>query len=186
MSDSVLLQKVSDLVHRLSDPMVGIPFVIAVAVSPSPFFPRLLSLQASPHQLLSILIPFILDPNGFRKYPGPLPAALSKLWLARQAGRGNRYEVVHAQHKRHGKFVRIAPDHVSIADPAAITEIYGHGNGFLKTEFYDAFVSIRRGLFNTRDRAEHTRKRKIVSHVFSMVSEVFRDASCGTGTDVSL
>lgn len=34
-------------------------------------------------------------------------------------------------------------------------------------DFYDAFVSIRRGLFNTRDRAEHARKRKIVSHTFS-------------------
>ena len=36
--------------------------------------------------------------------------------------------------------------------------------------FYDAFVSIQRGLFNTRDRAEHTRKRKIVSHTFSVKS----------------
>ena len=35
------------------------------------------------------------------------------------------------------------------------------------SEYYDAFVSIQRGLFNTRDRAEHTRKRKIVSHTFS-------------------
>ncbi|KAK5275890.1 hypothetical protein LTR40_012341, partial [Exophiala xenobiotica] len=37
-------------------------------------------------------------------------------------------------------------------------------------EYYDAFVSIRRGLFNTRDRAEHTRKRKVVSHTFSAKS----------------
>src|SRR3569833_890208 len=36
--------------------------------------------------------------------------------------------------------------------------------------FYDAFVSIRRGLFNTRDRAGHTRKRKVVSHTFSAKS----------------
>lgn len=28
-------------------------------------------------------------------------------------------------------------------------------------------MSIRRGLFNTRDRAEHTRKRKIIAHTFS-------------------
>lgn len=35
------------------------------------------------------------------------------------------------------------------------------------SEYYDAFVSIQRGLFNTRDRAEHTRKRKTVSHTFS-------------------
>ena len=38
------------------------------------------------------------------------------------------------------------------------------------SEYYDAFVSIQRGLFNTRDRAEHTRKRKIVSHTFSAKS----------------
>lgn len=37
-------------------------------------------------------------------------------------------------------------------------------------DFYDAFVSVRRGLFNTRDRAEHTRKRKLVSHTFSTKS----------------
>lgn len=40
------------------------------------------------------------------------------------------------------------------------------------SEFYDAFVSIRRGLFNTRDRHEHTRKRKMVSHIFSPKSIV--------------
>lgn len=38
------------------------------------------------------------------------------------------------------------------------------------SEFYDAFVSIQRGLFNTRDRHEHSRKRKIVSHTFSLKS----------------
>lgn len=38
----------------------------------------------------------------------------------------------------------------------------------LFSNFYDAFVSIQRGLFNTRNRAEHTRKRKIVAHTFSV------------------
>lgn len=38
------------------------------------------------------------------------------------------------------------------------------------SEYYDAFVSIKRGLFNTRDRNEHTRKRKTVSHTFSAKS----------------
>ena len=38
------------------------------------------------------------------------------------------------------------------------------------SEYYDAFVSIQRGLFNTRDRAEHTRKRKTISHTFSAKS----------------
>ena len=38
------------------------------------------------------------------------------------------------------------------------------------SDYYDAFVSIQRGLFNTRDRAEHTRKRKTISHTFSAKS----------------
>ena len=42
--------------------------------------------------------------------------------------------------------------------------------GYESSEYYDAFVSIQRGLFNTRDRAEHTRKRKTVSHTFSQKS----------------
>lgn len=40
-------------------------------------------------------------------------------------------------------------------------------HGCFNSEYYDAFVSIQRGLFNTRDRHEHTRKRKTVSHTFS-------------------
>jgi benzoate 4-monooxygenase len=50
--------------------------------------------------------------------------------------------------------------------------VYAHGNGALKSNFYDAFVSIKRGLFNTRDRDEHTRKRKIIAHIFSQKSVV--------------
>ena len=38
------------------------------------------------------------------------------------------------------------------------------------SDFYDAFVSIHRGIFNTRDRAEHSRKRKTISHTFSAKS----------------
>jgi benzoate 4-monooxygenase len=73
-------------------------------------------------------------------------------------------------HEKYGKFVRIAPNHLSISDPAALQIVYAHGNGSLKSNFYDAFVSITRGLFNTRDRVAHTRKRKIISHIFSQKS----------------
>lgn len=33
--------------------------------------------------------------------------------------------------------------------------VYGHRGGWVKSDFYDAFVSVRRGLFNTRERGEH-------------------------------
>ncbi|CAE6539806.1 unnamed protein product, partial [Rhizoctonia solani] len=116
-----------------------------------------------------IFIPYLTDPHGLRRstIAGPKLAALSNAWLAHVTSRGDRSQAVHELHRKYGKLVRIAPNHVSVADPKALVVIYAHGNGTLKTEFYDAFVSIRPGLFNTRDRAVHTRKRKLVSHIFS-------------------
>ncbi|KDQ19990.1 hypothetical protein BOTBODRAFT_27392 [Botryobasidium botryosum FD-172 SS1] len=120
--------------------------------------------------VLAHVAPYLADAFGYNKQPsipGPWLAKFSDAWLGWVAAQGSRSEVVHQQHLKYGKFVRIAPNHISIADPDALQIVYAHGNGSLKSNFYDAFVSIRRGLFNTRDRAEHTRKRKIVSHIFS-------------------
>ncbi|PNP79837.1 hypothetical protein FNYG_06930 [Fusarium nygamai] len=112
------------------------------------------------------ILPWISNSN-LRGIPAPFPAQFTNLWLLSTCRRGKRYEIVDQVHKKLGVLVRIAPNHVSVADADAINTIYGHGNGFLKADFYDTFVSIRRGLFNTRDRAEHSRKRKIVSHTFA-------------------
>ncbi|MCJ1300609.1 hypothetical protein MMC08_003406 [Hypocenomyce scalaris] len=133
-----------------------------------------LSFLITPYTLLLLpfiyyLLPYIRN-WAIRNIPAPFPAAFTNLWLMYQCRRGKRYLAVDNAHKKYGTLVRIQPDHVSIADPEAIPVIYGHGNGFLKSEYYDAFVSIQRGLFNTRDRAEHSRKRKTVSHTFSTKS----------------
>ena len=70
-----------------------------------------------------------------------------------------------------GPIVRIAPNHVSIASLDAVNAIYGHGAGLLKSDYYDAFVSFNRpSIFTTRSRAAHTRKRKLVSHLFAQRS----------------
>ncbi|ROW01955.1 hypothetical protein VMCG_05598 [Cytospora schulzeri] len=114
------------------------------------------------------LYPFFVTFGPLRGIPAPFPAQFSNLWLLLVCRKGKRYEIVDDVHKKLGPVVRIQPDHVSVADDKAIQVIYGHGNGFLKSNFYDAFVSIQRGLFNTRNRAEHTRKRKIVAHTFSV------------------
>ncbi|KAI9825258.1 MAG: hypothetical protein M1832_001292 [Thelocarpon impressellum] len=123
----------------------------------------------SPAALVAAVLLYLLTPAIFRlrDIPGPFPAAFTNIWLLLQCRCGRRFLAVDEAHKMYGPFVRIQPKHVSVALADAIPIIYGHGNGFLKSEYYDAFVSIRRGLFNTRDRAEHTRKRKIVSHTFS-------------------
>ncbi|KAL9710326.1 hypothetical protein Ac2012v2_006624 [Leucoagaricus gongylophorus] len=113
------------------------------------------------------LVPWLWDSRGIRNYPGPFLAKFSDIWLVYVSKKGHRSEVIHEMHSKYGSIVRIAPNHISIADPDALAVVYAHGNGTTKTDFYDAFVSIQRGIFNVRDRNEHTRKRKIVSHIFS-------------------
>lgn len=113
------------------------------------------------------LYPYFVTYGHLRGIPAPFPASLSNLWLLWACRRGKRYLVVDEIHEKLGPLVRIQPNHVSVADDDAIQAIYGHGNGFLKSDFYDAFVAIRRGLFNTRDRVEHTRMRKLVSNTFA-------------------
>ncbi|KAF8594779.1 cytochrome P450 monooxygenase pc-bph [Ceratobasidium sp. AG-I] len=119
--------------------------------------------------LAYFVIPYIRDEHGYRRKSigGPKLAALSNAWLAYVSARGDRSQAVHKLHQKYGRIVRIAPNHISIVDPKALEVVYAHGNGTLKSEFYDAFVSIAPGLFNTRDRATHTRKRKLVSNIFS-------------------
>lgn len=118
--------------------------------------------------LLYVVFPHFTSLSPLRRYPGPFWAGFTRLWLAKQARVGKRSEIVHEEHLKHGKFVRIGPNEISVADPAALPIVYAHGTGSIKADFYDAFVaSPVRGLFNTRNRAEHTRKRKIVSHTFA-------------------
>ncbi|OLN89026.1 Benzoate 4-monooxygenase 3 [Colletotrichum chlorophyti] len=132
----------------------------------SPWAPVILTVGLAVYYLY----PYLVTYGHLRSIPAPLPAQFTNFWLLAVVRRGDRYLTVDKVHEKLGPVVRIQPNHVSIADDEAIQVIYGHGNGFLKSEFYDAFVSIRRGLFNTRDRHEHTRKRKLVSHTFSVKS----------------
>ncbi|EUC43620.1 hypothetical protein COCMIDRAFT_100407 [Bipolaris oryzae ATCC 44560] len=71
------------------------------------------------------------------------------------------------QHKIHGDFVLIAPNHVSINNLEAVNIIYGHKSGFVKSDFYDAFLQVTPVLFNVRDTDAHQRKRKYLNPAFS-------------------
>ncbi|KAH7920155.1 cytochrome P450 [Leucogyrophana mollusca] len=117
--------------------------------------------------VLAHAIPYFIDRFNQRAIPGPLLARFSDVWLGWVSSQGHRSDVVHELHNRYGAFVRIAPNHVSIADPDALQVVYAHGNGCLKSDFYDAFVSVHPDLLSTRNRADHARKRKIMAQAFS-------------------
>lgn len=105
--------------------------------------------------------------SPLRHIPGPFLAKLSAIWLARQCRKTRRSAAVMEQHKIHGDFIRIAPNHVSINNPEAVNTIYGHKSGFVKSDFYDAFLQVTPVVFNVRDVNEHQRKRKYMNAAFS-------------------
>ncbi|KEZ40126.1 hypothetical protein SAPIO_CDS9158 [Scedosporium apiospermum] len=105
--------------------------------------------------------------SKLRDYPGPFWAKMSSLWLARQCRYTRRSAAVMEQHEKYGDFVRIAPNHISINSAEAVAQIYGHKTGFTKSDFYDAFLQVRPVIFNARDVAQHTRKRKYMNPAFS-------------------
>ncbi|KIV83778.1 hypothetical protein PV11_05773 [Exophiala sideris] len=113
------------------------------------------------------VLPYLTTYRHLKNIPGPFVAKFSNIWLALGARQGQKFAWVDYAHRKYGKVVRVGYNHVSIATPEGLATVYAHGNGFLKDHFYEAFVSGVPGVFNVRDRREHTRKRKIIAHAFS-------------------
>lgn len=83
--------------------------------------------------LISYLYQHLITYRALQNIPGPLAARLSNLWLFWTARRGKRHLLVDQAHKKYGTMMRIQPNHISVNDDSAISLIYGHGNGFLKS-----------------------------------------------------
>ena len=113
-----------------------------------------------------VLVHFI-DRKGLRRFPAPSVAGFTELWLLYQSSTGQRFKSIDRLHSTLGKVVRIAPNHVSFSDPRAYRDIYGHGSPILKDDYYEHVADGHPSVAQTKSRAEHTRKRKALSHIFS-------------------
>ncbi|KAK2787600.1 hypothetical protein FQN53_005050 [Emmonsiellopsis sp. PD_33] len=115
--------------------------------------------------------------NGLNKYPGPFLASLTDWWRFWDVY-GRRAEITHqALHAKYGDVVRIGPNTLSFADPAALKTIYGLNKGFVKSDFYRVQQSVARGwrlpsLFSTTDNDFHSQFRRCVNAAFSMTALV--------------
>ncbi|KAI5459472.1 cytochrome P450, partial [Mariannaea sp. PMI_226] len=112
-------------------------------------------------------ISYLWDKNGLRKYPSPSVAAFTPLWRIWHNINWNHYAAVDQAHKHLGSHVRISPNHISILDPRAPYEIYGHGANMMKEGWYDAGAGAHRNLSDVRSKAEHQMKRKMLAHAFA-------------------
>ncbi|RFU28115.1 hypothetical protein B7463_g8227, partial [Scytalidium lignicola] len=104
------------------------------------------------------------------KFPGPFWASLSPLWKLIVFRRGDFHLTILRLHEKYGRTVRIAPNEVIIAEGSAIRQIYGtvEGRDFFKTDYYDAFTAFRPTIFGQRDPGLHAKRKRIVSHGYSM------------------
>jgi hypothetical protein len=82
--------------------------------------------------------------NRFRpvlyKIPGPFLASVSDLWLFFHAYNGNTYKEYEMHRKYNSSLLRLGPNTVAVADPAAIRIIYGYKKVFNKVlvlDFHD-------------------------------------------------
>lgn len=124
--------------------------------------------------LLLPLVFYFRDPLNVRRFPsaGNGVAGITSLWNAYQVCRLRRFKVVHKAHMTLGPVIRIQPDHVSFNVPEAAAQIYGHGSKVDKADFYEIFRSAggEENIVGTRSRAEHSRKRKMISAGFAMTN----------------
>jgi cytochrome P450 len=113
------------------------------------------------------VVSYLADRKHLRKFPAPSYAAVSSLWRMLHNLRRRHYLAVHEARQRLGSHVRIAPNHISISDPSALPEIYGHGANFLKDAWYDGGAGEHRNMADARVKAEHQAKRKMLAHIFA-------------------
>lgn len=110
---------------------------------------------------------YIWDTKRLRRFPTPSYAGISSLWRISKNWHYKHYLAVHDAHKQLGPHIRIAPNHISIADPQAVQDIYGHGANFLKDAWYDGGAGEFRHMADARVKAEHQAKRKLLAHIFA-------------------
>ncbi|PCH44271.1 cytochrome P450 monooxygenase [Wolfiporia cocos MD-104 SS10] len=116
-------------------------------------------------------VPYLLDPLGLRAFPGPILAKFTIGWLPWIVSQNRWSLTVNRLHQKYGIFVRLSPNYVSIAHPAALSAVYGHSSGATKAPYYEVFGDFRaRNLFNILSRPEHARRRRLEAHMFSLQS----------------
>jgi len=109
--------------------------------------------------------------HPLRRYPGPFLASISRLWSRIGNFHGCKSERIHAAHEKYGPIVRVGPNELSFANPAAVRDIYT-SKSFVKEEtFYRAKrIFHENHLFSFRNAEAHNQRRKLLARGFSQAA----------------
>lgn len=110
---------------------------------------------------------------GAYRVPGPFLAKLSNLWRFYDVAKGRPDITLYKLHQKHGDYVRLGPNVVSVRDMDALKSIYGIGKRYRKTDFYRVQQQLAKGkptqtLFTTVDEDFHAAIKRPVSAAYSM------------------
>ncbi|TDL19581.1 high nitrogen upregulated cytochrome P450 monooxygenase 2 [Rickenella mellea] len=121
--------------------------------------------------LLSVGIYRVSPFHPLSRYPGPLPAKLSKFWSVWIASTGKQHEYFKRLHEKFGPCVRISPNELSFLDAGAIAPIMGN-DGLPKGPMWDGrrHPDWNPSLIGTRDIQDHKRRRNRWNRAFTSAS----------------
>ncbi|KAI0528278.1 cytochrome P450 [Xylaria bambusicola] len=115
--------------------------------------------------LYSSLVIYRLAFHPLRRFPGPVGCKISSAWFATYLRRQDAFRQLAALHNKHGNFLRVGSNDLSIVHPKAVQIIYGQGTKCRKADWYD-LTYPRVSLQSTRNDALHSRWRRVWSTAF--------------------
>lgn len=83
--------------------------------------------------------------SPLRGIPGPFTARFSRLWYFNRVNKGHFEKDNTTLHKKYGPIIRVAPNHYSIDDLAAVKPIYGIATQFRKSDWYYGWQYVPTG-----------------------------------------
>lgn len=121
--------------------------------------------------------------------PGPFSAKFTDLWRHWSQNSPGHISRLVALHRKHGKLVRIGPNHISSSDPASVPIVYSTNPTWLKgPSYYGAIpVSNNRAVPTIigMGEAQHTAVRKSVGRAFTTNSLLdYEDSIEATGNEL--
>lgn len=133
-----------------------------------------LSLFLAP-ALLAIQLLLNFFTPGLGKIPGPFLARFSDLWRFIDACLGHRDRTILHLHKKYGQVVRIGPNCVTVADPAAIDLVLGLKSNLDKSDHVKPMSNPVEGevlpmLISARDSKVHAQRKRPIAGAFSMTN----------------
>ncbi|BCS06667.1 benzoate 4-monooxygenase [Aspergillus luchuensis IFO 4308] len=109
--------------------------------------------------------------HPLRSFPGPPLAKVSKLWSRIGNRTGRKSDRIHEAHLKYGPVVRIGPNELSFAEPAAARAIYTSSALVKEETFYRAKTVFHENhLFSTRDVQAHRQRRKLFARGYSQAA----------------